>query len=94
MENKQEERPEQRFLNKFEVLKSRVMNIGEESGGKRKKDRKTVLREERLKEGKKEKRKKIVEVRKVEGEKLLREVMVKIELSRRMMKKELWWRHY
>ena len=70
------------------------MNIGEESEGERKKYRKTVLREKKLKEGKKEKREKIVEVRKVEGEKLLREVIVKIKLSRRMMKKELWWRYY
>lgn len=70
------------------------MNIGEESEGERKKYRKIVLREKRLKEGKKEKREKIVEVRKVEGEKLLREIIVKIKLSRRMMKKELWWRYY
>ena len=41
--------------NKFEVVTSRVMNIGEGSGIKEKKDRKTVLREKRLKEEKKEK---------------------------------------
>jgi len=89
MENRQKEGPTQRSLNKFEVLKSRVINIGEESEGERKKDRKTVLREKRLKEGKKEKREKTVEVRKIKEEKLLREVMVKIKLSRRMMKKKL-----
>ena len=64
--------------NKFEVVTSRVMNIGEGSGIKEKKDRKTVLREKRLKE---EKKKRLVEVRKVERGKLLREVMVKVELK-------------
>ena len=54
------------------------MNIGEGSGIKEKKDRKTVLREKRLKE---EKKKRLVEVRKVERGKLLREVMVKVELK-------------
>ena len=38
--------------NKFEVLKSKVINIGEESGRKIEKDRKTILREERLKKKK------------------------------------------
>jgi len=36
-------------LNKFEVLKNRVMNIGEGSGREIRKDKKTVLREERVK---------------------------------------------
>ena len=35
--------------NRFEVLKNRVMNIGEDSGREISKDRKTILREERLK---------------------------------------------
>jgi len=52
------------------------MNIEEGSGEEAKKDRKTVLREEKLKKGKKERP---VEVRKVEEGKLLREVTVKIE---------------
>jgi len=43
-----------------------------------KKDRKMVLKEERLKKGKKERS---VEVRKIEREKTLREVMVKIGLK-------------
>jgi len=43
-----------------------------------KKDRKMVLKEERLKKGKK---KRLVEVRKIEREKTLREVMVKIGLK-------------
>jgi len=70
--------------NKFEVLKSRVMNIGEESGREIEKNRKTILREERLKE-------KLVEVQKTgvensgnsieKKENLLREVMVKIGLK-------------
>ena len=55
--------------NKFEVLTSRVINVGEVIRGEVKKDRKIVLREERLKKGKKEKisrskkdkRKKVVE---------------------------------
>ena len=38
--------------NKFEVLKSKVINIGEDSGRKIEKDRKTILREERLKKKK------------------------------------------
>jgi len=38
IENRQEERPTQRFLNKFEVLKSRVMNIEKESRREIRKD--------------------------------------------------------
>jgi len=58
------------------------MNIGEESR-EVKKDRKMVMREERLKEGKKER---LVEIRKIEGGKLLREVMVKIVLWQLLIK--------
>jgi len=58
------------------------MNIGEESR-EVKKDRKMVMREERLKEGKKEK---LVEIRKIEEGKLLREVMVKIVLWQLLIK--------
>jgi len=37
--------------NKFEVLKSKVMQRGEGSGGEIRKDRKEILREERAKKG-------------------------------------------
>jgi len=63
--------------NKFKVLKSRVMNVGEESGREIRKDRKMILREEKLKE----KKKKLVEVRKIEGGKISREMTVKIGLK-------------
>jgi len=49
MASRQEEKLIQRSLNKFEVLKSKVMNIGEDSGREIRKDGKTILREERLK---------------------------------------------
>jgi len=62
--------------NKFEVLSSRVMNIGDESGREVKKDMKMVLREERAKK----KKKKPVKVRKAEEGKLLREVSKKAEV--------------
>ena len=52
IENRQKEELIQRFSNKFKVLSSRVVNRGKESGEEIKKDRKTVLREERLKKGK------------------------------------------
>ena len=58
--------------NKFEVLRSRVTNVGEGSGREVRKDRRTILREE-----------KEVEVRKTKREeKLLRKVIVKIRLKR------------
>ena len=49
MENRQEKRLVPRSLNKFKALKSRVMNIEQGSGREIRKDRKTILREERLK---------------------------------------------
>ena len=52
MKNRQEKGPTQRFLNKFEVLKSRVMNIEEESRKETEKDRKMILREKKLKKNK------------------------------------------
>jgi len=83
--NRREEGSIPMFSNKFEVLKSKVMNIGEESGREIEKDRKTILREERLK------KEKLVEVQNTEvensgnsiekKENLLREVMVKIGLK-------------
>ena len=38
--------------NKFEVLKSRVMNVEKGSGKKIRKNKKTILREKKLKKGK------------------------------------------
>ena len=57
------------------------MNVGEESRRKIRKDRKTILREKRLKKRKKEEKGKTIEVRKVEEEKMLRKVTVKIGLK-------------
>ena len=72
-------------LNRFEVLKYKVMNIGEGSGREISKDRKTILREKILK------REKSMEVQKTgvekssndveKKEKVLREITVKIELK-------------
>ena len=77
--------------NKFEVLKDRVMQKGEESGREAEKDRKEILREERAKRG--------VEIQKIEvekkkergekKEKLLREVMVKIRLKQEEEEEEI-----
>ena len=58
--------------NRFEVLKVRVMQRGEESSKEAAKDRKEILREEKAKRGVEKKEKK---------EKLLREVTVKIGLK-------------
>ena len=58
--------------NRFEVLRSRVMQRGEESGSE---DRKIILREERAKKEVK------VQKTEVEKKKYLREVMVKIGLK-------------
>ena len=60
--------------NRFEVLKVRVMQRGEGSGKEAAKDRKEILREEKMKRG--------VE-KKVKKEKLLREVMIKIGLKQK-----------
>jgi len=59
--------------NKFEVLTSRVMNVGILSGGKVRKERKLISREGKSVEVKK----------KIEGGKLLREVIVKIRLKQK-----------
>jgi len=59
--------------NEFEVLKSRVINVGEGSGREIRKYRKMILREE--------KKKRPVKVRKIKGGKTLRKVTVKIELK-------------
>ena len=56
MESRREEGSTQMSSNKFEVLRSRVINIGEISGRKISKNRMIILKEERLK------REKLVEV--------------------------------
>jgi len=69
--------------NRFEVLRSRMMQRREESGNEVRKDRKIILREERAKKGV-EVQKTEVEKKKEKGEKkekYLREVMVKIGLK-------------
>ena len=73
------ERPAQVPSNRFEVLKVRVMQKGKRSSKEVAKDRKEILREERVKkrvEGRQTK-----EERKEKKEKLLREVIVKIGLK-------------
>ena len=77
-ESRREEESTQIPSNKFEVLISRVMNMRVPSRGKLRKDRKTILREEKLKERKKEEKKE--KPINMEEEELLREVTVKIEL--------------
>ena len=57
-ESRKKERLIQRLSNKkFEVLTRRVVNVGEQSKGEIRKDRKTILSEERLKKEKKKERK-------------------------------------
>ena len=65
--------------NRFEVLKARVIQRGEESGKEVTKDRKEILREERAKRRVEVRQTKVE--RKEKKEKLLREVMVKIRLK-------------
>ena len=89
VESRQKERPTQRFLNKFEVPRNRVINIKEGSGQKIRKDRKMILKEKILKEEKKEKKEKTVEVRKIEERKILREMTVKIGLKQKEDEEEI-----
>ena len=74
----------QQFSNKFEVLSSRMMNMGIPSEGEIKRNRKMILREEKVKERKqikrKEKKEKPVEVRKIDEGEALKEITVKIGL--------------
>ena len=70
--NRGEEEPRPVSSNRFEVLKVRVMQKGEESGKEIIKDRREILREEKAKRGVEKKEKK---------EKVLREVTVKIGLK-------------
>jgi len=66
-------------LNKFEVLKDRVMQKEEEGGGEVRKDRKKILREEKAKRGIEVRQTKVE--KKEKKEKKLREVVVKIGLK-------------
>ena len=77
--NVEEEGPAQVFLNKFEVLRNRVMQRGEGSRSEIEKDRKVILKEERAKRGVEVQQMKVE--RKEKKEKVLREVMVKIGLK-------------
>ena len=85
--NMREEGPISVLLNKFEMLKDRVMQRGEGGGGEVRKDRKEILKEERAK--------KRVEVRqtkiekKEKREKYLREVTVKIGLKQEEEEEEV-----
>jgi len=74
-----EEKPTQVSSNKFEMLKVRVMQRGEGSGKEVTKDRKEILREERVKRGVEVRQKKIE--KKEKKEKYLKEVTVKIGLK-------------
>jgi len=49
--NMKEKGPAQVPLNKFKVLKDRVMQRGEEGGGEVRKDRREILKEEKAKRG-------------------------------------------
>ena len=77
--NRRGEEPVQVSSNRFEVLKVRVIQKGEGSGKEMAKDRREILREEKVKRG--------VEVKQMKGErkekkeKWLREVTVKIGLK-------------
>ena len=73
------EEPMPVFSNRFEVLKVKVMQKGEGSGKEAAKDRKEILREERIKRGIEVRQTKVE--RKEKKEKVLREVMVKIGLK-------------
>ena len=66
-------------LNKFEMLKDRVMQRGERSGKEVGKDRKEILREEKVKREVEVRQMKIE--RKEKKKKILREVVVKIGLK-------------
>jgi len=76
-----EERPVQVLLNKFEVLKDRVMQRGDEDGGEVRKDRKKILKEKRAKREIEVRQTKVE--RQEKKEKYLREVMVKIGLKQK-----------
>jgi len=79
--NRKEEESVQMLSNKFEMLRSKVMQRGEESGRKAVKDRREILREERARRGVKVRQTKVE--REEKKEKYLREVMVKIMLKQK-----------
>jgi len=89
MESRRKEESILMVSNKFEVLKSRVINVGEDSGREIRKDRKMILRKKRLKEkpvdvlkiGADSSLTSIDSSRKEKEEKLLREIIVKIGLK-------------
>ena len=74
-----EEEPTQVFSNRFEVLKVRVIQRGEGSSKEMAKDRKEILREEKVKRGVEVRQTKVE--RKEKKKKSLREVTVKIGLK-------------
>ena len=79
MESRQKEKSIQRSLNKFEVLKSRVMNVEKYNRREIRKDRKTILREEKLK------KEKPVEVQETRADSSSNSVEKKEKLSRKVM---------
>ena len=82
-----EEKPTQVSSNRFEVLKIRVMQRREGDSKEVAKDRKEILREERVKREVEERQTKIE--RKKKKEKLLREVTVKIGLKQEEEEEEV-----
>ena len=66
-------------LNKFEVLKNRVMQRGEVGGGEARKERREILKEKKTKRGVEIRQTKVE--RKEKKEKLLREMTMKIGLK-------------
>ena len=77
--NKEEKEPAQVLLNKFEVLRSKVIQKEKGEGKEVEKDRKEILREERVKRGVEVRQTKVE--REEKKEKYLREVTVKIGLK-------------
>ena len=75
------------FLNRFEVLKARVMQKGEGSGKEMAKDRREILREEKAKRGVEVRQTKVE--RKEKKEKTLREVVMKIGLKQKEDEEEV-----
>ena len=85
--NVEEKGPAQVPSNKFEVLRSRVMQKGEGGGGEVRKYRKEILKEQRAKRGVEVRQTKVK--KKEKKEKLLREVTVKIGLKQKEEKERI-----
>ena len=81
------EKPVLVFLNRFEVLKVRVMQKGKGSGKEMAKDRREILREEKVKRGVEVRQTKVE--RKEKKEKTLREVVMKIGLKQKEDEEEV-----